>query len=128
MREFAKEFRVFIMRGNVLQVAVAFVLGLYFKDVIDRFTNGIVLALIAAIFGKTNFVDITWTLNKSEILIGAFLNAIINFVLIGFVLFLVIKAYETMMKRFNAEDDEPKTPDQELLTEIRDILREQHSA
>ena len=125
MREFLTEFRKFILRGNVLQIAVAFIIGLYFKDVIDSFTNGIVLAFVAAIFGKPNFQDIGFTINDSRILVGAFLNAVINFVLVAFVLFIIIKAYEAMMTRLrtSGEDEEPLTVGEELLTEIRDLLR-----
>jgi large conductance mechanosensitive channel len=125
MREFMTEFRKFILRGNVLQIAVAFIIGLYFKDVIDKFTNGIVLAFVAAIFGKPNFNSVGFTVNGSRILVGAFLNAVINFVLVAFVLFIIIKAYEAMMARIRAsgEEDEALTVSEELLTEIRDLLR-----
>ena len=125
MKQFIKDFRKFATQGNLLQVATAFIIGLYFKDVIDRFTNGIVLALITAFFGKSNFDQLFVTVNKSRILVGAFLNAVINFVLIAFVLFLMIKAWEHMRTRMKMEPDEVDlTTDQELLTEIRDILRE----
>jgi large conductance mechanosensitive channel len=125
MREFLTEFRKFILRGNVLQIAVAFIIGLYFKDVVDKFTNGIVLAFVAAIFGKPNFDSVGFTVNGSRILVGAFLNAVINFVLVAFVLFLIIKAYEAMMTRLRAsgEGEEPLTVSEELLTEIRDLLQ-----
>ena len=125
MREFMTEFRKFILRGNVLQIAVAFIIGLYFKDVVDKFTNGIVLAFVAAVFGKPNFDSVGFTVNGSRILVGAFLNAVINFVLVAFVLFLIIKAYEAMMARLRAsgEETEPLTVSEELLTEIRDLLQ-----
>ena len=128
MKQFIKDFRKFATQGNLLQVATAFIIGLYFKDVIDRFTNGIVLAFVSAIFGKQNFVDVEFTVNKSKILVGAFLNAVINFILIALVLFLMIKAWESMRERLKLEKDETDlTTDQELLTEIRDILREQQA-
>jgi large conductance mechanosensitive channel len=126
MKKFFKDFRKFATQGNLLQVATAFIIGLYFKDVIDRFTNGIVLAFISAIFGKANFNDFEFTVNKSHILVGAFLNAVINFVLIAFVLFVMIKAWEHMRERMKLEtDDDDLTTDQELLTEIRDLLAQQ---
>jgi large conductance mechanosensitive channel len=129
VRRFLSDFRKFAMQGNLLQVAVAFIIGLYFKDVIDKFTNGIVLALIAAIFGKSNFVDIDVTVNKSVIAVGAFLNAIINFLLVALVLFLMIRAWESMRERMRlAQDEEALTPDQELLTQIRDLLAAQSRA
>ena len=121
MREFLNDFRKFIMRGNLLQLAVAFILGLYFKEVVDAFTKGIVLAFIAAIFGKPNFDAIGFDVGHSRILVGTFLTAIIN------LLFLIIKAYEAMMARLKSspEEAEPLTASEELLTEIRDLLRAQ---
>ena len=126
MRKFLKDFRKFALQGNLLQVAVAFILGLYFKDVVDRLTNGILLAFITAIFGKPNFNDVGLTVNHSRILVGAFLNALLNFMLVAFGLFLIIRAWEGMRERLKLDKDEDEmTTDQELLTEIRDILREQ---
>jgi large conductance mechanosensitive channel len=127
VREFLNDFRKFIMRGNLLQLAVAFILGLYFKDVVDAFTKGIVLPFVAAIFGKPSFDAIGFDVGDSRIAVGTFINAVINFVLVAFVLFLIIKAYEAMMARLRAapEEVEPLTVSEELLTEIRDLLRAQ---
>jgi large conductance mechanosensitive channel len=127
MCEFLNDFRKFIMRGNLLQLAVAFILGLYFKDVVDAFTKGIVLPFVAAIFGKPSFDAIGFDVGDSRIAVGTFINAVINFVLVAFVLFLIIKAYEAMMARLRAapEEVEPLTVSEELLTEIRDLLRVQ---
>ena len=123
MRTFFREFRKFAIQGNLVQVAVAFVIGLYFKEVIDKLTNGILLAVIAAVFGKQNFADIQFTINGSRFLVGGFLNALINFLLVAFILFLVVRGWETMLERMRMETDpEDPTPDQQLLTEIRDLL------
>ena len=123
MRTFFREFRKFAIQGNLVQVAVAFVIGLYFKEVIDKLTNGILLAVIAAVFGKQNFADIQFTINGSRFLVGGFLNALINFLLVAFILFLVVRGWETMLERMRLETDpEDLTPDQRLLTEIRDLL------
>lgn len=123
MRTFFREFRKFAIQGNLVQVAVAFVIGLYFKEVIDKLTNGILLAVIAAVFGKQNFADIQFTINGSRFLVGGFLNALINFLLVAFILFLVVRGWETMLERMRLESDpEDPTPDQRLLTEIRDLL------
>jgi large conductance mechanosensitive channel len=125
VRELLNDFRKFVTKGNLLEIAIAFILGLYFKDVIDAFTNGIVLAFVAAIFGKPNFQDIVINLGDAKILIGTFLNALINFVLVAFVLFLVVKAYEAMKARMVASGEESETlsKSEELLEEIRDLLR-----
>ena len=123
MRTFVREFRKFAIQGNLMQVAVAFVMGLYFKEVIDKLTNGILLAMVAAVFGKPNFSDIQFTINGSHFLVGDFLNAIINFVLVAFVLFLVVRGWEKMLERMRTDPDPADlTTDQLLLTEIRDLL------
>jgi large conductance mechanosensitive channel len=126
VREFLNDFRKFVMRGNLVEIAVAFILGLYFKDVVDSFTNGIVLAFVAAIFGKPNFKAIGFHVNKSFIAVGAFLNAMINFVIVAFVLFLIIKVYETLKEHYVREaDTEPLTQEAEILSEIRDLIATQ---
>ena len=126
MREFLTDFRKFVLRGNLVEIAVAFILALYFKDVVDKFTNGIVLALIAAIFGQPSFESITIHVGDGALLVGAFLNAVINFVLVAFVLFIVIKLYEVAKEHLVREaEEEPLTQEAELLSEIRDLLAAQ---
>jgi large conductance mechanosensitive channel len=125
VRELLTEFRQFVMKGNLIEIAVAFIIGLYFKDVVDAFTNGIVLALVAAIFGEPNFQDITIGIGDAELLVGVFLNALINFLLVALVLFFIIKAYNAMKEHMLAagEETETLTKSEELLEEIRDLLR-----
>ena len=124
MRDLVTEFRKFVMKGNLVEIAVAFILALYFKDVVDTFTNGIVLAFVAAVFGEPNFSSITIGLGDAEILIGSFLNAIINFLLVAVVLFFIVKTYTAMKDRLmrSGEETEALTREGELLTEIRDLL------
>jgi large conductance mechanosensitive channel len=124
------EFRNFVMKGNLIEIAVAFIIGLYFKDVVDAFTNGIVLAFIAAIFGEPNFQDITIGLGDAELLVGVFLNAVINFLLVAFVLYFIIKAYDTVKARMAASGEEVAalSRGEELLEEIRDLLASQRGA
>jgi large conductance mechanosensitive channel len=119
------EFKKFLMRGNLVDLAIAVIIGLAFKSVVDTFTNGIVLPIIAAIGGKANFNDIGFTVNHSFFAVGAFLNALLNFVVVGAVCFAIIKAYERLnnLRRIGAEVDAPVIPeDVVLLTEIRDLL------
>jgi large conductance mechanosensitive channel len=126
VREFLTDFRKFVLRGNLVELAVALILALYFKDVVDTFTNGIVLAFIAAVFGQPSFESITIHLGDGALLVGLFLNAVINFLLVAFALFLIIKVYEAAKEHFvRQEDAEPLTQEAELLTEIRDLLAAQ---
>jgi len=88
-----REFKAFVMRGNLLELAVAFILGVAFAAVVTAFTN-IVLSLIAAAFGaNATFESLTFTLNGTPIPYGAFLAAVVSFLIVAWVLFLVVKAY-----------------------------------
>jgi large conductance mechanosensitive channel len=120
MSTWAKEFKDFINRGNLVELAVAFVLGAAFAALVTSLVENIFTPLIAAVFGEPDFSNLSFEVNESEILYGAFLNALISFVVIAFVLFLVVKAYN----RFKEEQGEdPAGPSEvELLTEIRDAL------
>ncbi len=119
------EFKAFILRGNVLDLAVAVIIGVAFGAVVDAFSKGILMALIAAIFGQPNFDSITIHLGDGRIAVGAFLTALMNFLLIAFALFVVIKAAARLMPRKPEPAEETPVPSDEalLLTEIRDLLR-----
>ena len=116
-----REFKEFVSRGNLIELAVAVILGLAFAAVVDVFTKGIIGGLIGVIFGGSNFAvwNIT-TSNGSIIAIGSFIAEVVNFLIVAFVLFLVIKAYNRAFPR--GTDDAGPTEIQ-LLTEIRDALR-----
>lgn len=94
-----KEFRDFIARGNLVEIAVAFIMGVAFGTVVLAVTN-VVLSFIAAIFGSdVSFDALTWTVNETPIPYGAFLTALLNFVIIAWILFLSVKAYARMQRQ-----------------------------
>ena len=98
------EFKRFVMRGNLLELAVAFILGVAFATVVTAFTN-IILSVIAAIFGaEVTFDHLTLTLNDTPIPYGAFLTAVVSFLIIAWAVFLLVQAYN----RVNAPTEEPK--------------------
>jgi large conductance mechanosensitive channel len=125
MRSVVSEFKAFILRGNVLDLAVAVIIGAAFTGVVNAFTNGVLLAFVAAILGEPNFNDVTIGIGEGEILIGAFINALVTFVLVAAVLFLVIKAAAALMPKKPAPEEQAPVPSDEalLLGEIRDLLR-----
>ena len=124
-----KDFRDFIFRGNVLDLAVAVVVGAAFKSVIDAFVNFIVMPIIGIAGGKPSFDEYTLTVNGSVIRWGAFLTALVSFVIIAASLFVVIRTYEALQARRRSGDEEvapePLTVEGELLAEIRDLLKAQ---
>jgi large conductance mechanosensitive channel len=90
------EFKQFVMRGNLLELAVAFILGVAFATVVTAFTN-IVLSFIAAIFGgNVSFNRLTFNVNDTPIPYGAFLTAVVSFLIIAWVLFLLVQAYNRL--------------------------------
>ena len=116
------EFKDFIKQGNILQVAIGLVLALYAQKIIDALLNGVIYPIIAAVFGEPNFENIGFDIGDSgaRISIGLVINAVISFVIVAFVLFLIVKAAAKMQKE--AEDDDGPS-EVDLLTEIRDSLR-----
>ena len=114
-----QEFKEFVSKGNLVDLAVAVVLGLAFAAVVNSLVADVVTPLIAAIFGEPDFSAITIPVGDSEILIGNFLNALISFVIVAFVLFLVVRAYN---RAFPKKEAAAGPTEIELLTQIRDAL------
>ena len=115
-----QEFKDFINKGSLVDLAVAVVLGAAFSVVVKTFTEGIVGGIIAAIFGKPSVGDIGFDIGKGRIQIGLVLDAIINFLVVAFVLFLVVRAYNKMRV---AAPPPPPSNEAVLLAEIRDAVR-----
>ena len=125
MSKLGEDFKKFIMRGNVLDLAVAVVIGVAFNAVVTSLVNDVIMQIIAAIVGKPNFNDLTFTIGDGIIYYGRFLTALINFLIIAATLFVIIKAFEEMQKRRRRGGDdvaEDKSDEVVLLSEIRDLL------
>jgi large conductance mechanosensitive channel len=106
MAEMLKEFRAFILRGNVVDLAVAVVIGAAFTGVINALVRDIITPMIAAVFGQPDFGDLAFTINGSRFAYGNFLNAVLSFVLIAIgVFFLVVKPVNYLMRRLRTEPD-----------------------
>jgi len=117
-----KEFKDFIARGNVVDLAVAVVIGAAFTAVITSFTNDILMQVIAIFGGKPDFSEYTLTINDAVIRWGSFVTALINFLIIGFAMFLVVKAINRLASLRQRQEEEAEATEIELLTEIRDVL------
>lgn len=121
-----KGFKEFLLRGNVVDLAVAFVVGGAFAKVVEGLLNGLINPLIAAIFGSPNLDSVgTFTIGKGEFSIGVLLTAVVNFVIIAAAIyfFVVIPVKKVMERTAKPAEPEATPADVALLTEIRDLLR-----
>ena len=127
-----KEFKEFALKGNLVDIAIGFVMGAAFKQVVTSFTGGIVSPLIGLVF-KADFKDLKWIAREADssnnisevaVLYGDFITNVIDFVIVAFVMFIIIKGINATKKKEAAEAPAgPTRPTQEeLLAEIRDLL------
>ncbi|MCU1657997.1 MAG: large conductance mechanosensitive channel protein [Pseudonocardiales bacterium] len=130
-----KGFKEFIMRGNVVDLAVAVVIGAAFGAVVTAFVADIITPIIAAIGGKPDFAGLTFTVNKSTFRYGHFINQIVSFLIIAAVIYFVVvlplnKLAERRQRKLamGQPDPEPKPEDILLLEQIRDLLSAQRTA
>lgn len=121
MRTFFDEFKEFINRGNLLDLAIAVILATAFAPVIDAVANGVIMNLIAALFGQPSFDSIIIEVGDGALLIGTVITALVNFVIVALVCFFIVRAYNKM-KKPQAEEAAAVT-EADLLVEIRDELR-----
>jgi len=122
-----KEFKEFAMKGNIVDLAVAVVIGGAFGNIVTKFNASIISPLIAMIMGKGGLSELTVTAGSAVFPVGLFIQAVIDFILIAFVLFLMIKAMNAFKRKEEAAPAAPApTPeDIQLLREIRDALKKQ---
>jgi large conductance mechanosensitive channel len=114
-----KEFKEFALKGNLIEIAVGLILALAFAAVVTSFTEDIIAPIIGAIFGQPNFDSLVLEVGDAEIRYGAFITVLINFLIIAFALFLIVKAANRLIKK----EEEAGPTEIELLTEIRDSLK-----
>jgi large conductance mechanosensitive channel len=119
------DFKKFIMQGDLVAIAVAFILGLAFKQVVDSVVNDIVNPIIGAIIGKPTFNDLTLDIGDGVIRIGTFISVLINFLIVGATLFVVVKAYEKLRSLRSPAEKAADPSELEVLVEIRELLRNQ---
>ena len=136
-----KEFKAFAMKGNLVDIAVAFVMGASFGKIVTSFVDGIVMPLVGMLTGGVNFNDKVWILKDAvpavndaagkvvtpavaqvAVKYGAFVTNVFDFLIVAFSVFLVIKAINKMKKEEPAKPAEPSNTDK-LLAEIRDVLK-----
>lgn len=126
MKQFFKEFKEFIAKGDVMSMAIGIIIGSAFTAIVTSVVNDIITPFMGLILGGIDFKSIMIEVGDAQILIGNFIQAVINFLITAFVLFLVVKMLN-QLKRKPKEEPKPAEPvipeDVKLLTEIRDLLK-----
>lgn len=126
-----QEFREFALRGNLIDLAVAVVIGTAFAKVIDSLVKNIIMPLISLVMpSNQNYLNWTVTVGNKVIPYGLFIGDVVSFLIIAFAIFLVVVKFLNWlatMRRPKEEAAAPLTKDQELLSEIRDLLKEEHA-
>lgn len=139
-----KEFRKFISKGNVLEIAVGLIMATYFGAIVKSLVNDILMPPIGLLLGGVDFAELKFVIQpeipesiagaadgSAEVAIGygLFINSIITFLIVSYAIFLVVKVYNRMKDKLAAKEDEnpappaPPTKEEQLLTEIRDLLK-----
>jgi large conductance mechanosensitive channel len=128
---FLKDFKSFLLKGDIINLATAVIVGGAFGKIVASFTNDVLMPPIGILLGNVNFTELKYTLKEAvgetaavSINYGNFIQTVIDFVIIGFCIFMVLKAYERSQKKEEPAPAAPKGPTQEeLLAEIRDLLK-----
>ncbi len=126
MKKFLNEFKDFAVKGNLVELAVAFVLAAAFGVVVKSLVDDVIMQIVAAIFGQPDFASLTIDVGDAVVRYGAFLNAVIVFILVALAVFVfIVKPYNAIKARQEqgAEDAPAPAEDIVLLREIRDALK-----
>jgi large conductance mechanosensitive channel len=128
------EFRDFIARGNVVDLAVGVIIGAAFGKIVTSMVDQVIMPPIGILTAGVDFSQMKWVLKAADpatrhaevaVLYGAFINTLIQFLIIAFVVFLIVKAANAIRRKQEAKETAAPTPSEALLKEIRDLLRAQ---
>ena len=128
MKKFFEEFKKFIARGNVMDMAVGVIIGGAFSSITTCLINDIIMPLLGIFTGSISFAALSVTVNGAVIAYGNFIQAVLNFLIMAFVVFCLIKTLNRLHRKKEEAPPPPPAPsaEEKLLTEIRDLLKENH--
>ena len=126
MKKFMEEFKQFIARGNVMDMAVGVIIGGAFSAITTSLINDIIMPLLGIFTGSISFAELSFTVNGAVIAYGNFIQAVLNFLVMAFVVFCLIKAINKFHRKKEEAPPAPPQPsaEEKLLAEIRDLLKE----
>jgi large conductance mechanosensitive channel len=120
----AKEFREFAMKGNVVDLAVAVIIGAAFGKIVASAVNDIIMPLVGTLLGGLDFTNLMFEVGKAKIQYGNFIQTVVDFVIIAWAIFVAVKVLNRL-KRAEPPPAPPTPPrEEQLLTEIRDLLKQ----
>lgn len=120
-----KEFKEFIARGNVMDMAVGIIVGSAFTTIVKDLVSYLINPLIGLFVGKIDLSNIVFSVGAAQFKVGSFLNAVINFLIISFVVFLLVKAVNHFSKKNDEPQEKPVSAEVQYLKEIADTLKKQ---
>ncbi len=125
------EFKTFIMRGNVMSMAVGVIVGGAFSSIVSSLTNDIIMPIVGIFTGGIDFSTMAITVGSANVTYGNFINAVLQFLILAFVVFWMIKGVNKIMESGSKKEEEAPAPEapkgpttEELLAEIRDLLKD----
>ncbi len=132
MKKFFAEFKEFITRGNAMSMAIGIIIGGAFTAIVNSLVNDVITPFLGIILGGLDFTGIAITVGSASLMVGNFIQAVITFLLTALVLFSIIKVLNQFQRKKEEEPEpepeEPEVPlDIQLLTEIRDMLKEKQN-
>ena len=129
MKSFIEEFKKFAMKGNVIDLAVAVVIGAAFGKIVTSLVDNIIMPLVGLVMGGVDFSSLAYSVGEAQVVYGAFIQSVIDFIIIALAIFLVVKGINKAEDALDGHDEEaeekPVEPSEEvkLLREIRDNLK-----
>ncbi|ARW08584.1 large conductance mechanosensitive channel protein MscL [Bacillus atrophaeus] len=123
-----KEFKTFAMRGNIVDLAIGVVIGGAFGKIVTSLVNDIIMPLVGLLLGGLDFSGLSFTFGDAVVKYGSFIQTIVNFLIISFSIFIMIRTLNQLRRKKEAEEEaeeEAQDPQEELLKEIRDLLKQQ---
>lgn len=129
MKKFLGEFKEFIAKGNVLDLAVAVVIGGAFNKIVSSLVDDVIMPVVGMIIGGIDFSQLKVTVGSANLMIGSFIQNVVDFLIVAFVIFMVVKAFNALNKKKKKKEEKEEPPkkadDIILLEEIRDLLKKQ---
>ena len=124
-----KEFKTFVMRGNVMDLAVGVIIGAAFGKIVTSLVNDVLMPLLGILLGKVNFTDLTIKIGSATVKYGMFIQNVVDFLIVAFCIFLMVKLINKVMKKKDDDQKEEvkeKSDELKALEEIRDLLKKKN--